>query len=260
MELEGKVALVTGGGRGLGRATALALGEQGAKVAVVARSVAEVEETALQVRRQYGVGRSMAVRADVTRERDVIEAFETVRRRWGGIDILGNNAGATGATKPLTSLTLAEWQYAFDVNLTSAFLCTREALPDMARHSWGRIVNLSSESAKFAVPAMAPYSVSKAAVEHLTRLVAAEWGPMGIVAVALRPGVIDTRMQEEVRNRANEDIPGKLRALFSAYQQKGMLVSPERPASMIAYLCSDRAQDINGRVLDATKMEALLVR
>src|SRR3954470_2237468 len=125
MELEGKVALVTGGGRGLGRATALALGEQGAKVAVVARSVAEVEETALQVRRQFGVGRSMAVRADVTRERDVIEAFETVRRRWGGIDILVNNAGATGATKPLTSLTLAEWQYAFDVNLTSAFLCTR---------------------------------------------------------------------------------------------------------------------------------------
>ncbi len=87
MELEGKVALVTGAGRGLGRATALALAEQGARVAAVARSLPEVEETALLIRRQFGVGLSLAIRADVTRETDVQNAFETVRKRWGGVDI-----------------------------------------------------------------------------------------------------------------------------------------------------------------------------
>src|SRR5215210_6045880 len=133
MELEGKVALVTGGGRGLGRATAMALAEQGAKVVAVARSLPEVEETARLIRQQYGVGRSLAIRTDITCERDVVEAFETVRRRWGGVDILVNNAGETGATKLLGALTLEEWHYALEVNLTGTFLCSREALRDMAR-------------------------------------------------------------------------------------------------------------------------------
>src|SRR5437763_332063 len=122
MELEGKVAMVTGGGRGLGRATALMLAEQGARVVVLARSLQEVQNTARLIRQQYGVGRSMAIRADITHERDVVEAFDSVRKRWDGVDILVNNAGDTGATKPLTSLKLDEWQHALDVNLTGTFL------------------------------------------------------------------------------------------------------------------------------------------
>ncbi len=260
MELEGKVALVTGGGRGLGRATALALAEQGAKVAALARSLPEVEETTWLIRQQYGVGRSMAIRADVTNERDVIEAFDTIRRRWSGVDILINNAGDSGATKPLTSLSLAEWQQAIDVNLTGTFLCSREAFHDMARRRWGRIINISSGSAATAVPAMGPYSVAKAGVEHFTRLIAAEGALVGVVAIALRPGVVDTRMQEDLRSRPPDAMPPELRAIFAAYKQKGRLVPPERPAQMIAYLCSDRARDVNGRVLDAEEMEALLVK
>jgi len=260
MELEGKVALVTGGGRGLGRATALALAEQGAKVVALARSLAEVEETARLIRQQYGVGRSMAIQADVTHERDVVSAFEMVRRRWGGVDILVNNAGDTGATKPIMSLSLEEWQRAIDVNVTGSFLCAREALRDMARRRWGRIVNVSSGVAAGAVPAMAPYSVAKAAVEHFTRLLAAEGAGMGVVAVALRPGVVDTRMQQDLRSRSNEDMPSELRAIFTAYKQKGRLVPPERPAQIIAYLCSNRAGDVNGKVLDAREVEELLVR
>lgn len=260
MELEGRVALVTGGGRGLGRATALALAEQGARVVALARSLPEVEETARLVRRHFGVGRSMAIRADVTRERDVVEAFETVRRRWGGIDILVNNAGETGATKPIISLSLAEWESAIDVNLTGTFLCSREALRDMTRRRWGRIINVSSGSAAGPVPSMGPYSVSKAAVEHLTRLIAAECGSNGVVAVALRPGIVDTRMQEDVRNRHSDSIPPELKAVFQAYKQRGLLVPAERPARMIVYLCTERAGNINGRILDAEEMEALLVR
>ena len=260
MELEGKVALVTGAGRGLGRATALALAEQGAKVAVLARSLAEVEETALLIRRQFGVGLSLAIRADITRESDVQAAFDTIRKRWGGVDILVNNAGDTGATRPILSLSLAEWQRALDVNLTGTFLCSREALRDMARRRWGRIVNISSGSASAAVPGLAAYSVAKAAVEHFTRQLAAEAGPLGVVAVALRPGLVDTKMQEEIRNRPTDAITPELRAAYLAYKQRGMLVPPERPARIIAYLCSDRPGYINGRVLDADEVEAILTR
>jgi 3-oxoacyl-[acyl-carrier protein] reductase len=260
MELEGKVALVTGAGRGLGRATALVLAEQGAKVAALARSLPEVEETALLIRRQFGVGLSLAIRADITREADVQHAFETIRKRWGGVDILVNNAGDTGATRPILYLSLAEWQHAIDVNLTGTFLCSREALRDMTRRRWGRIVNISSGSASVAVPGMAPYSVAKAAVEHFTRQLAAEAGPLGVVSVALRPGLVDTKMQEDIRNRPLDSIPPELRAAFAAYKQRGMLVPPERPARIIAYLCSDRPGYINGRVLDADEVEALLTR
>jgi 3-oxoacyl-[acyl-carrier protein] reductase len=260
MELEGKVAIVTGGGRGLGRATALMLAEHGAKVAVLARSLQEVENTARLIRQQYGVGRSMAIRADVTRERDVIEAFDSVRSRWEGVQILVNNAGDTGATKTLASLKLDEWQHTLDVNLTGTFLCSREALRDMTRNRWGRIINVSSGSAAIAVPAIAPYSVAKAAVEHLTRLIAAEYASSGVIAVAIRPGLLDTRMQEEMRARSPEQIPTKLKAIYTAYKQKGMLVPPERAASIIVYLCVNRVGDVNGHVLDASEMEALLTR
>ena len=258
MELEGKVALVTGGGRGLGRATAVILAERGARVAVVARSLQEVEETARLIREHYGVGRSMAVRMDVTRERDVVETFNTVRRRWGGVDILVNNAGETGATKPITKLTLAEWQQVVDVNLTGIFLCSREALRDMTSRRWGRIINVSSGSAAAAVPGMAPYSVTKAAVEHLTRLIAAEGAPTGVVAIAFRPGIIDTRMQDDMRSRPPEAITPELRAMYAAYKQKRLLVPPERPARMIAYLCKEQARDLNGRVLGVDEVEELL--
>ena len=260
MELEGKVAVVTGGGRGLGRATALALAERGARVVALARSVAEVEETARLIRGLYGVGRSLAIRADVRSERDVVEAFQTVRRRWGGTDILVNNAGDAGATRPVASLSLEEWQRTLDVHLTGAFLCSREAMRDMARRRWGRIINVSSGSASVAVSAMAPYSVAKAALEHLTRILAAEGAPQGIVALAVRPGVLDTRMQEELRSRSPEAMPPELRAAFAAYKQRGHLMSPERPAEIIAYLCGDRSSSLNGRVLEEHDMEALLVR
>ncbi len=261
MELEGRVALVTGGGRGLGRATALALAERGAKVVVLARSLSEVEETARLIRQLYGVGRSLAVHADVTRERDVVEAFDAIRKRWGGVDILVNNAGQTGATRPIMSLSLAEWQSVMDVNLTGAFLCSREAMRDMSRRRWGRIINVSSDLATVAVPSIASYSVAKAAIEHLTRLIAAEGAAIGVIAIALRPGVIDTRMQEDLRTRPQDAMPPELRSLFSAYERKGRLVPPERPAQMIAYLCSaSRTDDINGRVLDGHEVEELLAR
>jgi NAD(P)-dependent dehydrogenase (short-subunit alcohol dehydrogenase family) len=261
MELEGKVALVTGAGRGLGRATALALAEQGARVAVLARSTPEVEETSILIRQQYGIGRSVAIRADVSREQDVLLAFDIVRKRWGGVDILVNNAGGMGATRPIMILSFQEWQHTLDVNLNGTFLCTREALKDMVPRRWGRIVNISSAAAAIAVPGMSPYAVAKAAIEHFTKQVASEAGQYGVFSVCVRPGVIDTRMQEEMRTRPPDSIPPELRAAFNAYKERGLLVPPERPARMIAYLCSDRPDPlINGRALDAEEIESIIAR
>jgi NAD(P)-dependent dehydrogenase (short-subunit alcohol dehydrogenase family) len=261
MELEGKVALVTGAGRGLGRAVALALAEQGARVAVLARSTTELEQTAILIRQQFGIGRSIAIRADVSREEDVMRAFDDVRKRWGGVDILVNNAGGMGATRPVMILSFQEWQNTLNVNLNGTFLCTREALKDMIPRRWGRIVNVSSAAAAIAVPGMSPYAVAKAAVEHFTKQVAAEAGQYGVLAVSLRPGVIDTRMQEEMRSRPPDSISPELRAAFNGYKERGMLVAPEQPARIIAYLCSDRpGMNINGRAMDAEEVEGIIVR
>jgi NAD(P)-dependent dehydrogenase (short-subunit alcohol dehydrogenase family) len=230
-------------------------------VAVLARSTPEVEETANLIRRQFGIGRSLAIMCDVSREQDVLLAFETVRRRWGGVDILVNNAGGMGATRPVVILSFQEWQHTIDVNLNGTFLCTREALKDMIPRRWGRIVSVSSAAAAIAVPGMSPYAVAKAAVEHFTRQVAAESGQYGVLAVCLRPGVIDTRMQEEMRSRPPDSISPELRAAFNAYKERGMLVPPERPARMIAYLCSNRVDPfINGRALDAEEVEDIIAR
>jgi NAD(P)-dependent dehydrogenase (short-subunit alcohol dehydrogenase family) len=230
-------------------------------VAALARSTPEVEETAILIRQQFGIGRSLAIRADVSREQDVLLAFDTVRKRWGGVDILVNNAGGMGATRPVMILSFQEWQQTLDVNLNGTFLCAREALKDMIPRRWGRIVNVSSAAAAIAVPGMSPYAVAKAAVEHFTRQVAAEAGQYGVLAVCLRPGVIDTRMQEEMRSRPPDSISPELRAAFKSYKERGLLVPPERPARMIAYLCSDRLDPfINGRALDAEEVEGIISR
>jgi 3-oxoacyl-[acyl-carrier protein] reductase len=164
-----------------------------------------------------------------------------------------------GATRPIVLLTLAEWQATLDVNLTGTFLCTREALKDMVPRRWGRIVNVSSAAAAIPVPGMSPYAVAKAALEHFASQVAAEVGQYGVMAVCLRPGVVDTRMQEEMRSRTPDSISPELHAAFRAYRDKGMLVPPERPARIIAYLCSDRPSPyINGRALDSEEVEDLL--
>lgn len=261
MELEGKVALVTGAGRALGRAVALALAEQGARVAVLARSTAELEETAIQIRRHYGIGRAIALRADVSREQDVTRAFDDVRKRWGSVDILVNNAGGMGATRPVMILSFDEWQHTLNVNLNGTFLCTREALKDMVPKRWGRIVNVSSAAAAIAVPGMSPYAVAKAAIEHFNRQVAAEVGQYGVMSICLRPGVIDTRMQEEMRSRPPDSISPELRAAFNGYKDRGMLVPPEQPARIIAYLCSDRpSPDLNGASLDSDKVDFVFAR
>lgn len=251
----GKVALVTGGGRGIGAATARLLADRGAAVAVAARTKEEVGAVAEEIR--AAGGEAMPVVMDVADEDSVSEAFEKVHAELGPTTILINNAGTPGVPLPVAATKPEDWRRSFEVNVTGTFLCTRAVLPGMISANWGRIINVSSAAARHPVAGMAAYSASKAALDQLTRVLAAEVGPYNIAAIGVYPGVIDTKMQEESRSFGPELVGKQLHRMFNNYRDFGMLRAPEEPAELISYLCTPDAKRLNGHVVRLEQLEAL---
>jgi len=254
--LSGRVAIVTGGGRGIGRATALALAGAGAVVAVLARTESEVEETAEAIVRTGGD--ALPVVADVTDEDAINAAFDTVRRECGPLAILVNNAGIGGGHRSIVDQDVAQWRRILDVDLTGPFLCARAAWPDMRNGRWGRIVNVSSgaavaDAARFNPARFGPVAVAKAGLDHLTRVLAAEGRADKITATAFYPGLVDTQLEEGAR--AEE---GPLQATFVRYKERNLLIDPAIPARLIALLCTEEAAALSGRVLNADDVTAAL--
>ena len=251
----GRVALVTGGGRGIGAATAKLLAQQGAAVALATRTEEEVTSVAAEISSRGGTALPLVV--DVADEDSVASGFERVRSELGPVTILVNNAGTPGVPLPVAATKPASWRSVFEVNVTGAFLCAREALPQMAAENWGRIVNVSSAAARHPVAGMAAYSASKAALDQLTRVLALEGRPYNIVTTGVYPGVIDTRMQEESRSFGSDLIGKQLHRMFQGYRDFGMLRPPEEPADLISYLCTPAAERLNGHIIRLEQLEAL---
>ncbi len=249
MKLEGKRAVITGGGRGIGAAVASALAEEGASVVVSARSENEIESVAEELR---GRGHTAwAVPCDVTDPAQIHGLAETAAERLGQVDILVNNAG-TVTTAPLKSLTLESWNRTLAVNATGVFLCTKAFLPGMVERGWGRVVNVASIAGKTGGPYISAYSASKHAVLGFTRSIAAEVATTGVTVNAVCPGYVDTPMTDRSVERIVEKTgadPEKVRETMRRTSPQNRLMEPQEVALLVLNLCDPGARGMNGQAV-----------
>jgi NAD(P)-dependent dehydrogenase (short-subunit alcohol dehydrogenase family) len=250
--LSGKVALVTGAGRGVGRASALELARRGADVAVAARSVEEIEDTAIAVRAH---GRSaFAFPIDLSDLGASLGLVQAVEDALGPVAILVNNAAVVGPFGPSWELDPTEWEQALRVNLAAPFLLSRTVLPRMIAAGWGRIVNVSSGAAQTPLPRFGAYSSSKAGLDMLTRQLAIELTDTGVIVTTIYPGVVDTVMQAHIRSQPDEKLGTATAQQFRRYEAEGLLRPPEQSARLIAEVIGAQAP-LNGRIIDISSEE-----
>lgn len=257
-ELTGRVALITGGGRGIGRAVALSLAAAGADVAVAARSAAELDATVAAI---HAVGRrGEAIVCDVAERSQVDALVARVKSTLGEPLILVNNAGIAASAK-LADTTDEMWDRMLRVNATSAFYCTRAVLPMMLAAKWGRVVNMASIAAKAGAPYIAAYTASKHALLGLTRAVAAEVAGRGVTANAVCPGYVDTEMTDASAaniSRRTGRSEQEARKILEGFSPQGRLMTAAEVAALTTYLCSEAARGVNGQgiVLDGGALQS----
>lgn len=197
--LTGRVAIVTGGGRGLGAAMVMGLAQAGASVAVIGRRIEACAEVAGQVR--DAGGQAFPAAADVTNPESVHAAFEQAVRALGPVDILVNNAGISPFSASLDSTRLSGWYKVLETNLTGALICTQAVVGSMQERRRGKIINVASAAGAVSSPGIGAYGVSKAGLIHLTRQLAAEQGPYNIQVNAIAPGYMDVGVSERIQNQ-----------------------------------------------------------
>ncbi len=249
--LNNKLALITGGGRGIGRAIALALAREGASVAVAARTLKQVTQVAAEIDPS---GKSaFAVVCDVSSRESVDKMFDDVRKHFNrDVDIMVNNAGVAESAV-LANTTDELWDKHIAINLTGTFYCTRAALPAMLKSGWGRIINIASIAGKTGAPYITAYAASKHGVMGLTRSLAVEVGASGVTVNAICPGYVDTEMVsrgiERIKTRTGRSADEAMESLKKMSPQN-RLVTSEEVASLALLLASDEGRGINGQGLN----------
>jgi NAD(P)-dependent dehydrogenase (short-subunit alcohol dehydrogenase family) len=244
--LDDKVALVTGGGLGIGRATCLAMAREGAKVVVADIDDEAATNVVSEISR--GGGTAAFWHMDVTSEDEVRGVFAKVEDGFGRLDVLVNNAGISGVDKPTHEITVDEWEKVIAVNVTGVFLCSREALRIMRRQGSGSIINLSSIYGIIGAPDLPPYHASKGAVRLMTKTDAMLYASDGIRVNSVHPGYIWTPLVEELGKRSEEGVEAFRKQLDEAHPI-GHVGEPEDIAWGIVYLASDQAKFVTGSEL-----------
>jgi NAD(P)-dependent dehydrogenase (short-subunit alcohol dehydrogenase family) len=252
-QLLGKVAIVTGANRGIGKCIAMRLAREGAGVVLVARAEEDLTRTFEEF---IGAGYdAIAVRADVSIAEQVEDMVERTIKQYDRIDILVNNAGAAGPTLPIEDWPMQEWEGVLNSNLTSAFLCTQKVAPVMKQQQEGRIINISSITGKRPLKYRVGYATAKMGLIGLTRTMADELGPFGITVNAICPGYVRgerisqvIRNQSRVRGQSVESIENE----FISASPIGRLVDPEHVAATVLFLASEAGASITGEDLNVS--------
>jgi NAD(P)-dependent dehydrogenase (short-subunit alcohol dehydrogenase family) len=241
--LEGQVAIVTGGGRGIGRATALALATAGAKVAVAARSTNQLVETVQQI--EQSGGRALALTVDVTDPQGVEQMVTQVEQQLGSVDLLVNNAGIGGRSGPIRATDAETWWRVLDVNLRGAFLCAQAVLPSMTTRRRGRIVSVSSGASLGPWPYVSAYAISKAALNRFSETLALEVADDSIAVFSLDPGLVRTAMTDQTDSAEWKKWDDQIPRLF----EEGRESPPEMAAQLTVALASGKADILTGRLI-----------
>ena len=250
-ELKDKVAIVTGGGYGIGKEIALAYGRAGAKLVIAARSEGPIGETVEALKKINAP--AVAVRTDVSKEADCARMAQETLKAFGRIDILVNNAGIAGPTKRITDMSLAEWQETLDINITGAWLAARAVLPTMDQQRSGNILNISSGAGRRGYPMRSPYAASKWAMIGLTQTIAGEWGSRGIRCNCICPGPIEgDRIERVMRARAEAmKVPyEQIRGQFLSQAALNRMATEEECARVALFLVTDASAGMTGQTLN----------
>jgi len=244
MKLKDKVAVITGAGRGLGRAIALAMAREGAGVTIISRSLNElhtVEETITA-----SGGKCLAFKGDVSRESDVDRMVTQAMTMFGRIDILVNNAAVIGPARFLEDAIPDEWEKTIGINLNGAYYCTHAIAPIMRGIGGGKIINVTSGLGKGPYPRFCAYGVSKAGIIQLTRSLAEELKDINIQVNAIDPGVMDTSMQADVRALGPAALGNEVYDRFMENKNQGILKDPAVVAELAVFLASSKADGLTG--------------
>lgn len=242
-DLQGKVAIVTGGSRGIGLAAATALAGAGAKVVIASRKPEPLEQAAAKIKADTG-GEALAVPAHTGDDEAVTRVVDETKAAFGGVDILVNNAATNPHFGPLLSSEDSHWDKTYDVNVKGYFRMAKACVPSMSERGGGRIINLASVAGRRVQPGMGIYCISKAAVVMLTQVLAVELADQKINVNALTPGFVKTKFSSAIW--ANEAIS---KAVLKSIPQHRM-AQPEEIASLILYLASDASSFVTGSIID----------
>jgi NAD(P)-dependent dehydrogenase (short-subunit alcohol dehydrogenase family) len=244
MSLQGKVALVTGGGRGIGRVIAQRLAKDGARVVVTGRSRAELEALAAVIG-------GVAVVADVSDRAALDAALAEVAARVERVDVLVNNAGVADSA-PLQRTSDEMWDRILEINATAPFRISRAFVPQMVKRGWGRVINIASNAGVSGYAYTAAYCASKHALVGLTRALAVDLAPTGVTVNAVCPGWVETQMATDAMDRiarATKKSAEEAREALAGMSPQKRLISPEEVAHVVAMLCDEGSRGINGQTI-----------
>lgn len=248
LDVANRVVLVTGSSSGIGRATALAFGQEGARVGITYRSQRQqAEETARRV--IEAGGQAVVVPYDLAREETITQAVETVGQQWGRIDVLVNNAVQWGSLeemgKRFEEVPMSSWKSTLDLQLSGVYHTLQQVVPLMRAQGWGRIVNVSSNVAEDGIPGAGAYAAAKAGLHGLTRVLARELGPVGILSNVVMPGFTLTERNQDQFSQA-------MQAAVAQQTPTGRLTRPEDVAALIVFLGSAANGHVNGEAIRCT--------